>query len=91
MPEGVTISIKCRKVVVKGARGTLNNDLSHLPIDITVSADGKKVTVERWFTSGKAGASIRTACTHINNMFIGVTKVSTVAVAAGGWRLATDD
>lgn len=74
VPEGVTISIKCRKVVVKGARGTLNNDLSHLPIDITVSEDGKKVTVERWFTSGKAGASIRTACTHINNMFIGVTK-----------------
>jgi len=74
VPDGVTINIKCRKIVVKGPRGTLSNDLSHLPIDISVSSDGKNVKVERWFTSGKAAASIRTACTHVNNMFIGVTK-----------------
>merc|ERR1712216_53647 len=51
-----------------------NQDLSHLPIDLSVSADGKTVTVERWSTSGKQGASIRTACTHVNNMIIGVTR-----------------
>ena len=75
MPDGVTVSVKTRKLVVKGPRGTLNQDLSHLPNDLSLSADGKTVTVERWFTSGKQGASIRTACTHVNNMFIGVTKV----------------
>lgn len=75
VPDGVTVSVKTRKLVVKGPRGTLNQDLSHLPIDLSVSADGKTVTVERWFTSGKQGASIRTACTHVNNMIIGVTKV----------------
>merc|ERR1719267_333797 len=30
--------------------------------------------MERWFTSGKANASIRTCTSHITNMFIGVTK-----------------
>merc|ERR1719460_519882 len=74
VPDGVTVSVKTRKVVIKGPRGTLNNDLSHLPIDLSVSEDGKTVKVERWFTSGKQGASIRTACTHVNNMIIGVTK-----------------
>jgi len=74
VPDGVTVTVKTRKVVVKGPRGTLNNDLTHLPIDLSVSADGKTIKVERWFTSGKAGASIRTACTHVNNMIIGVTK-----------------
>jgi len=74
VPDGVTITIKTRKVVCKGPRGVLNQDLSHLPIDLSISEDGKTVKVERWFTSGKAGASIRTACTHVNNMIIGVTK-----------------
>ena len=83
VPDGVTVTVKTRKVVVKGPRGTLNNDLTHLPIDLSVSADGKTIKVERWFTSGKAGASIRTACTHVNNMIIGVTKVRRAAGRRG--------
>jgi len=74
IPDGVTISIKCRVVVVKGPRGELKNDLSHLPVDLQLKEGGKSVLVERWFTSGKQAASIRTACTHITNMIIGVTK-----------------
>jgi len=74
VPDGCTITVKCRKVAVKGPRGSLDLDLSHLPIDLRVSEDGKKVTVERWFTSGKQAASIHTAISHVSNMFIGVTK-----------------
>merc|ERR1719231_218185 len=74
VPDGVTVTIKTRKVNCSGPRGKLYLDLSHLPIDLKVSEDGKKVVVERWFTSGKQAASIRTACTHITNMIIGVTK-----------------
>lgn len=70
----MTVTVKTRQVVVKGPRGELKNDLSHLPVDLQIKDDGKKVIVERWFTSGKQAASIRTACTHINNMIIGVTK-----------------
>ena len=74
IPEGVTVTVKSRKLVVKGPRGELSKDLSHLPLDIKMMEDGK-LRVERWFTSGKAAASIRTACSHIENMIIGVTKV----------------
>jgi len=74
IPDGVTIAIKTRQVTIKGPRGELKEDLSHLPIDLQLSEDGKTVTVERWFTSGKQAASIRSACTHIDNMIIGVTK-----------------
>merc|ERR1719443_1377517 len=74
VPDGCTITIKCRKVNVTGPRGKLFLDLSHLPIDLKVSEDGKTVTVERWFTSGKQAASIHTAISHVTNMIIGVTK-----------------
>lgn len=30
----VTVTVKNRKVVVKGPRGTLSRDFSHLPIDL---------------------------------------------------------
>merc|ERR1719284_1482542 len=49
-------------------------DMRHLPLDMAMSADGKKLRIERWFTSGKQTASIRAACSHIENMIIGVTK-----------------
>lgn len=74
IPAGVTISLKSRIVTVKGPRGEIVKDFKHLPIDLTM-ADEKTVKVERWFTSGKQGACIRTACSHIGNMIIGVTKV----------------
>lgn len=79
VPAGVTCTIKCRKVNVSGPRGKLFLDLSHLPIDLKVSADGKEVSVERWFTSGKQAASIHTAISHVTNLFIGVTRVRTRA------------
>ena len=44
VPDGVTVAIKKKQVTVKGPRGTLNLDLSHLPIDLSVSTkDGKQV------------------------------------------------
>ena len=74
IPAGVTVEVKARKLVCKGPRGTLTKDLSHLPVDIK-KTDETTIVIERWFTSGKAAASIRTACSHIDNMIIGVTKV----------------
>jgi len=74
VPDGVTVSVTARKATVKGPRGTLVQDLRHLPVDIKQSEDGKTITVERWFTAGKMAASIRTVCSHLDNMIIGVTK-----------------
>jgi large subunit ribosomal protein L9e len=74
VPEGVTLTVKTRIITVKGSRGTLVKDLRHLPLDMTLSEDGRSLRIERWFTSGKQPASIRSACSHIDNMIIGVTK-----------------
>ena len=78
IPDGVKVTVKARVVVVKGPRGEVKKDLTHLPLDITVTKNEKGqdiIHVERWFTSGKAGASIQSACSHIENMIVGVTKV----------------
>ena len=75
VPEGITVDIKARVITVKGPRGELKKDLRHLPIDLSFTDETKKtIKVERWFTSGKANAVIRTATSHIANACIGVTK-----------------
>jgi len=74
VPDGVTLSVTARKLICKGPRGTLTRDMRHLPLDMKMSEDGKSMRIERWFTSGKASASIRAACSHVENMIIGVTK-----------------
>merc|ERR1711972_318981 len=45
-----------------------------MPIDLSFTEDKTAIRMERWFTSGKANASIRTCTSHVTNMFIGVTK-----------------
>jgi len=75
IPEGVTCEVRARIVIVKGPRGTLTKDLKHLPIDLEWTDESHtKLKVGRWFTSGKANSVIRTTCSHIENMIIGVTK-----------------
>jgi len=75
IPEGVTCEVRARIVIVKGPRGTLTKDLKHLPIDLEWTDESHtKLKVDRWFTSGKANSVIRTTCSHIENMIIGVTK-----------------
>jgi hypothetical protein len=65
IPDGVKVTVKARVVVVKGPRGEVKKDLTHLPLDITVTKNEKGqdiVHVERWFTSGNCehGAHRRT-------------------------------
>ena len=75
LPEGVDATIKSRQVTIKGPRGSLVKSFKHMPIDISFADEGKRqILIERWFTSGKANASIRTCYSHIMNAVIGVTK-----------------
>jgi large subunit ribosomal protein L9e len=75
IPDGVTITVKARTVTVKGPRGTNVVNVKHMPIDLTMINDNRSVKIERWFTSGKSAASIRTCYSHIANAVIGVTQV----------------
>jgi len=74
IPEGVEVSVKSRKVLVKGKYGELNRDFRHLSMDIRKSKNGKRIRVSMWFGKSPDLAFIRTVCTHIKNMIIGVSK-----------------
>jgi len=72
IPEGVTVTIKTRRVTVKGPRGELSRIFNHLAIDLRVERN--KVIAELWFGNRLAIACIRTVLSHIQNMITGVTK-----------------
>ncbi|KAG2491764.1 hypothetical protein HYH03_009925 [Edaphochlamys debaryana] len=77
VPKGISIEVKGRAVRVKGPRGTLTRDFKHLAVDmfLTEDKDGNKVLqVDCHFGKKKRLASIRTVCSHVKNMFTGVTK-----------------
>ena len=75
VPEGVEASVKSRTVTVKGARGTLTKAFKHLAVDIYM-VDKETIKVEKWFGKKKQLASVRTVCSHIENLFKGVMKVN---------------
>ncbi|GLC37649.1 60S ribosomal protein L9 [Pleodorina starrii] len=76
VPDGISIEVKGRAVRVKGPRGTLTRDFKHLAVDMFLTEqDGAKVLqVDCHFGKKKRLASIRTVCSHVKNMFTGVTK-----------------
>jgi len=74
IPDGVQVQVVKRHVRVKGPRGVLKRDLSHIPLDLKMSKNGKTLTAELWNGDRKAIACVRTVLSHINNMIVGVTK-----------------
>merc|ERR1712060_934062 len=76
IPDDVTCDIKSKVVSVKGPRGSLTRDLSHLQVDLyKIEVDGKPtIKVEVWHGMSKRLAGTRTVISHINNMFLGVTR-----------------
>ncbi|KAK9474790.1 60S ribosomal protein uL6 [Dipodascopsis tothii] len=73
IPEGVTVSIKSRIVVVTGPRGTLTKNLRHINLAFTkISSNVIKLTVHHG--DRKHVAALRTIKTLIKNMITGVTK-----------------
>ena len=74
VPKDVTVTIKSRVVVVKGERGTLRRDFRHVDCDLRLINGGRAIKVEIWFGTSKKLACMRTVCSHIENLFTGVTK-----------------
>lgn len=73
IPDGVTVTVSRRKVTVKGPRGTLTKDFSHGHLQLNMLGK-KKLRVQKWFGTRKELATVRTVCTHVENMIKGVTK-----------------
>ena len=79
VPEGVTVSIKSRVITVKGPRGEVVKDISHMPLDIKIQnsekEEGKKeVSITRWFANYRGRPLVKTCAGVFKNMFTGVTR-----------------
>jgi len=72
IPQGVTIEAADHKVKVSGPRGTLQDDLSHLPCTIDVEKDRVRIT-SSWPRKEEI-AMAGTAAAKIRNMIRGVER-----------------
>jgi len=74
----VTIACAGRVVTVKGPLGTLQRSFKHMSLDMQQVTDPatKKLNlkVDLWFGNRETTASVRTVCSHIQNMITGVTE-----------------
>ncbi|CAG2163854.1 unnamed protein product [Oppiella nova] len=72
IPDGVSVSVKNRTVRVKGPRGLL---VRQFKAQLDMELIGKhRLRVQKWFGNRKELATVRTICSHIENMIVGVTK-----------------
>lgn len=79
IPEGVTVAVKSRVIVVTGPRGKLTKNIRHINMDVRLvkGKSSNKVTLAVWQGNRKHVACLRTVKSLISNMITGVTKVST--------------
>ncbi|KAL1023983.1 hypothetical protein UPYG_G00049860 [Umbra pygmaea] len=74
IPDGVEIRLKGRTVIVKGPRGMLRREFSHINLELSLlGKTHKKLRVEKWWGNRKELATVRTICSHVQNMIKGVT------------------
>lgn len=64
--------MKNRSVRVEGRRGVLTRRFKQ-QLDIEMTGR-RKLRVQKWFGNRKELATVRTVCSHIENMIVGVTK-----------------
>jgi large subunit ribosomal protein L6 len=72
VPERISVQVEGRRVAVNGPLGKLEEDLSHLPVDI-VQHDREILLSTRWPRKREIGM-LGTASAHIRNMMKGVSE-----------------
>jgi len=72
--EGVEVEVNSRTVTVTGPRGTIVKSFKHVNMDMAKVGGGKFIRLDLWFASRKQLATVRTICSHIDNMMTGVTQ-----------------
>ena len=74
IPENVDITLKGRTIIVKGPRGTLQGDFNHINVELSLLGKKKKrLHVDKRWGNRKELATVRTICSHVQNMIKGVT------------------
>ena len=69
----VEVEINARVVKVTGPRGSLTRDFKHINMDLR-KVGKNSIRVYLWFANRKQLACVRTVCSHIDNMIVGVTR-----------------
>ena len=69
----VEVEINARSVKVTGPRGSLTRDFKHINMDLR-KVGKNSIRVDLWFANRKQLACVRTVCSHIDNMIVGVTR-----------------
>lgn len=72
VPDGVTVDVDGRSIKVKGPLGNLQEDLSHLPVNI--ARNGQEIQISVVWPRKREIGMLGTAAAHIRNMIRGVTK-----------------
>src|SRR6266571_2808824 len=72
IPDQVSVQVEGRTVKVKGPLGSLQEDLSHIPVSIDV--DDNKVRLETSWPRKREIGMLGTAAAHVRNMLKGVTQ-----------------
>jgi len=72
IPDQVSVQVEGRTVKVKGPLGSLQEDLSHLPVSIDVNDN--KVRLETTWPRKREIGMLGTAAAHVRNMLRGVTQ-----------------
>merc|ERR1711957_1143413 len=62
-----------KKVEVAGKNGTLKRDFKHLPIELFLCNQSREVRARMYFAKSKQLSMLRSVCSHISNLFDGVT------------------
>ena len=80
----VEVDVKARVITVTGKLGSLTRDFKHIPMEIfmttkTVGDESNEtektfMQVNLWFSNRKQLACVRTVCSHVENMIVGVTR-----------------
>ena len=69
IPDGIDVQLKARKITVKGPRGTLSRDFTHLPrIDLFHDKENNVIVATMFFSAKKRLACLRTVCSHMSKM-----------------------
>merc|ERR1711907_54484 len=80
IPSDVKVTVRARKVTVKGPKGEVTKDFSHLACEIqlvtcnTKNLKGKHVRVRMWFGGYRQACATNTIKSLIINMLTGVTE-----------------
>jgi large subunit ribosomal protein L6 len=71
IPENISVTIEDNKIKIKGPKGLIEKDLSHIKgINITISKD--KIILETTFANRRKKALFYTIVSHLQNMIRGV-------------------